>query len=254
MSKSKAAFIRAIIRGTNLLFSLIILALVVLAIFRPDLVKGFVEFLGVWTKSVGNWNYLVIFASSMIESFPIIGVLVPGQQIMLIVAGFYGPGHLTGIFCMAILGAVIGNWVGYALGVRYGEAFFRNYGMTFGIGKTEQRILAGQITKNGAIFVILGKFHNLTRAFVPFLAGSMGMKGDRFTLYNGVGSVIWASAMMTIGIFFISYREEIIDHISSIFLVVLLGVTAYIGIFKRTEFKKYLREKEEEIENHIRHP
>ena len=39
--------------------------------------------------SLGYWNYLLAFVFSVVESFPVIGVLVPGMQVMLIVGGFF---------------------------------------------------------------------------------------------------------------------------------------------------------------------
>lgn len=71
-----------------------------------------------------------------------------------------------------MLGAGFGNWMGYALGVYAGETFLHRYGEVFALGKTEQKILRKKIEQNGPIFIILGKFHNFTRAFVPFLAGT----------------------------------------------------------------------------------
>ncbi|HRI35894.1 MAG TPA: hypothetical protein PK765_02235 [bacterium] len=49
------------------------------------------------------------------------------------------------------------------------------YGEWFALGKAERTRLDAGIKQNGAWFVILGKFHNLSRAFVPFLAGASGM-------------------------------------------------------------------------------
>ena len=197
---------------------------------------------------IGAWNYLVVFLSSCIESFPVIGVLVPGQQVMLLVGGFYGHDHLPGVLVLASLGAMLGNWIGYVLGMRYGKVFLRHHGDTFGIGTTEQKILEGQIRKNGPWFVVIGKFHNFTRSFVPFIAGAMGMKARKFWPYNLVGSVLWACTMMVLGIFFTVYLKTVLNSIGYIFLAIMVATAIYIYFFKRAEFRAYLRDKRREFE------
>jgi len=74
----------------NILFAGIILTLTAIAIFKPSLIEQFIGWMEKQIHLLGNWNYLIAFISSIIESFPVIGVLVPGQQIMLIVGGFFG--------------------------------------------------------------------------------------------------------------------------------------------------------------------
>ena len=63
------------------------------------------------------------------------------------------------------------------MGRKWGKHFLSRYGATFSLGKAERDILEPKIQKNGALFIILGKFHNFTRSFVPLLAGSLKMTG-----------------------------------------------------------------------------
>jgi membrane protein DedA with SNARE-associated domain len=171
----------------NFLFGTLVFVLVAIALFRPSWIELFIGWMEKQIHLLGNWNYLIAFASSIIESFPVIGVLVPGQQVMLLVGGFFGKiGYiqLGYMICFAIIGALIGNAIGYFLGKWYGTDFLERYGDWFGLGRTELKYLRKQIEKNGAWFIILGKFHNFTRAFIPFIAGSMGMQTERFWIYN----------------------------------------------------------------------
>ncbi len=65
---------------------------------------------------------------------------------------------------------MLGNYLGYWIGKWYGTELIEKYGDWFGVGKTEAAILHKQIEKNGFWYIVLGKFHNFTRAFVPFIA------------------------------------------------------------------------------------
>jgi membrane protein DedA with SNARE-associated domain len=66
------------------------LILALLTLFKPDLIKVFIDWIRDIVLALGNWNYLVVFISSIIESFPVLGVVIPGQNIMLISGGFFG--------------------------------------------------------------------------------------------------------------------------------------------------------------------
>ncbi len=74
----------------NFVFSLLIIGLTAIAIFKPSWIAIFIKWVEAQIVFLGNWNYLIAFASSIVESFPVIGVLVPGQNIMLLVGGFFG--------------------------------------------------------------------------------------------------------------------------------------------------------------------
>lgn len=76
---------------------------------------------------------VILFLTSMVESFPVIGVLVPGQQIMLVVGGFYAQKFLVLAIVASSLGAALGNWAGYVFGARYGRQFLDNYGEAFAL-------------------------------------------------------------------------------------------------------------------------
>ena len=243
--KKLASATAAILNG---LFMAITFGLLFIVLFKKDWIAQFLAYMEVLVNSWGNWNYLVAFAFSVIESFPVVGVLVPGMQVMLIVGGFFGRDHLPETIAVCAVGAVIGNFVGYALGKRYGKSFFKEYGDAFGLGRTELKYLERQIAKNGPVFVILGKFHNLARSFVPFIAGSAGMVPGRFWTYNVIGSIVWAASIITLSVAFASYYKVVLDYVGYFFLALILAFSAYVWFFRRDAFMRYWEEKKLEIE------
>lgn len=146
---------------------------------------------------------------------------------------------------------MIGNYLGYWIGKWYGKELIDKYGDWFGIGKTEEKILTKQLEKNGFWYIVLGKFHNFTRAFVPFLAGSSGMLERNFWFYNMVGSIIWAASINMLGIFFIDNYKTILDNLGTVMLVFFVGVIGYFYFFKKELLTSYMRDKQNEIEEKI---
>ncbi|MBW7954924.1 DedA family protein [Candidatus Gracilibacteria bacterium] len=217
-------------------------------------------------SSLGYYNYVIIFFSGLIEAFPVLGILMPGQNILLIVSGFFILGTTSEvvvntpiseinflIFFLVVfisgIGSVFGNYIGYILGKIYGDTFFEKYGIWFGIGKTEVSYLEKGIEKWGALGITFGKFHPLTRSFLPFIAGQAKMKSKKFMLYNTIGSFLWAFVMVVLGVIFINYYKVFLDNVGTISFVIIFSIGIYIYFFKKKEFLKYLDEKNKEIEN-----
>ncbi len=146
---------------------------------------------------------------------------------------------------------MLGNALGYWIGKVIGKEIIEKYGEYIGLGKTEEKILQKQIKKNGFWYIVLGKFHNFTRAFVPFIAGSSGMSPKSFWIFNMVGSIIWATAMILIGIFFVEHYEIILKYLSYIILTLMIGFLGYMYMFKRETLQQYMHDKNKEIEEKI---
>lgn len=251
MKNLKQKLLSWFIKILNFIFIGITIALLIIAIFRPDLVKDFLAWLKIVIAWLWNWNFLIAFLSSIIESFPVIWILVPWMQVMLMVWWVLWEHSLLQVIIVAIIWAIIGNYIGYILWVKYWDKFFKNYWEWFWLGKTELKILKNQIQKNWAIFIIFGKFHNFTRAFVPFIAWSMWMKQKHFWFYNIVGSIIWATTIISIWVFFINNYDKIIDNIEYIMLWIFLVTAIYIAIFKRKEFTQYIKDKNAELDEKL---
>lgn len=63
--------------------------------------------------------------------------MIPGQNILMLVGGFFGKQYLASIIIIAILGSIAGDIFSYVLGRYFGERFLQKYGTWFGVGTTE---------------------------------------------------------------------------------------------------------------------
>ncbi|MFK7780093.1 MAG: DedA family protein [Candidatus Gracilibacteria bacterium] len=236
----------------NLILITLTISLAFISIFKKEWIENFIEWMKLVIEGLGTWNYLIAGTSSLIEAFPVLGVIVPGQNILLIVGGFFGNISNTNLIYVVILasvGAIIGNYIGYLLGKKFGDSFFKKYGYWFGIGLTEVKYLKKGIDKWGAWGIIVGKFHPMTRAFLPFIAGSMGMHNKKFMIYNVIGSIVRAITIILLGVLFVEYYKIILEYIGTIMIGFTVIIGFYIFKYKRKEFVQYLKEKNEEIEN-----
>ncbi|MCT4616656.1 MAG: DedA family protein [Candidatus Gracilibacteria bacterium] len=233
------------------LFFVLTLYLTYLAFFDKQVLLNIIEWLKEVVETLGPWNYVVVFVSSLIESFPVLGILIPGQNTLLISGGFYAKVDYMGIIFVASFGAVLGNYIGYLLGKYWGMEFLEKHGDWFGVGKTEGIYLKKGVEKYGAVGITFSKFHQVARAFIPFVAGAYEMKPKSFIIYNIIGSIIWSVTFVSIGLFFADNYEIIVKYIGYIMLGLIVLFGLYIYKFKRQEFKKYLELKNNEIDEKI---
>lgn len=148
---------------------------------------------------------LLVFLFPFLEASIFVGVVFPGE-IAVFLGGVVASGGITGaphvplavMLTAAIVGAVLGDQIGYFVGLRWGYQLLR---------KVPRRLLPDEhlqksrdaIKKMGAKAVIIGRWTAALRALVPGLAGMSGMHYTRFAIANFVGGSLWATTVVLLG-------------------------------------------------------
>ncbi len=243
--------IKTIFQIINILLILLTLVLSLISIFKKEWIENFIE----WMKEIilwlWFWNYIIAWISSLIEAFPVLWIVVPWQNILLIIWWFFwniSNTNLIYVIIIASIWAIIWNYIWYLLWKIYGDSFFKKYWNWFWIWLTEVKYIKKWITKWWAFWIILWKFHPMTRAFLPFIAWSMWMKDLKFMIYNIIWSIVRAVTIILLWVMFVEYYNIILEYIWTIMLIIFIFIGIYIYKYKRKEFLKYLNEKNEEME------
>lgn len=159
------------------------------------------EYLVNLVERLGHWGYVVIFMGAMAESAAFLGVLVPGESLVL-VAGFLAAQqalHLDALMVVVAVGAAIGDSIGYELGRRLGEPWVLRYGRYVGVRASHLERSHAFFARHGGKAVFLGRFVGFARALVPFLAGASRMPYRRFLPYNALGALLWSVSFLLLG-------------------------------------------------------
>jgi membrane protein DedA with SNARE-associated domain len=143
-------------------------------------------------ERTGQWGYLVIFLGAMLESAAFLGLVIPGESLVL-VAGFFaaqGLLDLDVLITVVAVGAALGDSIGYEMGRWMGRPALMRYGSRFGL--TDARVAKADefFARHGNKAVFLGRFVGFARALVPFLAGSSQMAYRSFLPYNVLGAAL----------------------------------------------------------------
>jgi membrane protein DedA with SNARE-associated domain/membrane-associated phospholipid phosphatase len=150
---------------------------------------------------LGHWAYLLIFLGAMFESAAFLGLLVPGESLVLAAGFFVAQGllDLDGVIVTVAVGAALGDSIGYELGRRLGRPGLLRYGRRLGINEARLSRADDFFSRHGGKSVFLGRFVGFARALVPFLAGSARMPYRQFLPYNALGAAVWSAVVVLLG-------------------------------------------------------
>lgn len=161
-----------------------------------SLVSSVVEFL----TAHPHIAYLAVFVLALSESIPIIGVVVPGTAVILALSTLVPSGVLLlwPLLIAATSGAIAGDGFSFWLGHRYHREILGLWPLNRNRELVERS--EAFFTRHGDKSVFLARFTPGVRAFIPLLAGMLGMSVRRFYAVNVVSALAWAPSHILPGV------------------------------------------------------
>jgi membrane protein DedA with SNARE-associated domain/membrane-associated phospholipid phosphatase len=156
------------------------------------------------SETLGAWTYLLVGVFAFAETGAFVGLVVPGETVMLLGGAVAGQGAIDIYLLIGIawFAAWLGDTTSFFIGRRLGRDFVLTHGPRFGIGHERFERVEDYFSRHGGKTIFVGRFVSLVRAFAPFIAGSSGMRYRAFVPYSILGTGLWASAHILIGYFF----------------------------------------------------
>lgn len=147
-----------------------------------------------------HYGYLAVGGFVLLEDF---GVPVPGEAILIAAAIFAGSGHLNIalVILVAVLGAVVGDNIGFAVGHFGGRPLVERLGRYVFLTPERLDRAEGFVQRHGAKIVVVARFIQGLRQLNGFLAGIARMHWLRFLAFNAVGAVLWVCTWALLGYF-----------------------------------------------------
>jgi len=179
------------------------------------------------------YGYYLVFFALLLENVAFIGLIVPGETVLLAASffAFWGEFNIVSVVLTAIAGAFIGNNIGYFLGRRGGRPFIERFGDRFFISKERIRAAEAYFDEHGGKTVFIGRFATGIRVFIPLLAGAAHMNYARFFLYTLAAVLIWTVGIGTLGYLFGQYWSWIVKVLGRIGWVGLAAVIILLLFF-----------------------
>ncbi|WP_159085797.1 DedA family protein [Aeromicrobium chenweiae] len=134
------------------------------------------------------------FCLAFAESGLGLGMLLPGETAVVVLAAAVGTPTGTLLLGLAVmLGASLGDHVGYLLGRRYGDAL-RETRAVRRLGRQHLDRATDLLQRRGGTAILLTRLVPVVRTLTPAAAGVSGLEYRRFAVASLAGSALWSAA------------------------------------------------------------
>jgi membrane protein DedA with SNARE-associated domain/membrane-associated phospholipid phosphatase len=194
------------------------------------------------SEALGAWTYALVGLFAFAETGAFVGLLVPGETVMILGGAVAGQGatdlYLT--IALAWVAAVAGDSTSFVIGRRLGREFLLRHGPRFGLDHDRLHQVEDFFARHGGKTIFLGRFVGFVRAFAPFIAGSSGMRFRQFFPYSVLGCGLWVASAVVVGYLFSRSIDTAINYagkgalLLGTLIVVVVG-TVWLTRFLRVE-------------------
>ena len=175
-------------------------------------------------RSFGAVAFWVVLGIIFAECGLLIGFFLPGDSLLFITGMLIAQGFIAfniwGAVALLIAVAILGNVVGYWIGHKVGPAMFR---------KPDSKLFKREYVdkthaffeKYGARAIVLARFVPIVRTFITAIAGVGRMDFGRFLTFSAIGAVLWAG-LVTLAGYFLGNIEFVKKNVEIILILVVV--------------------------------
>jgi len=181
-------------------------------------------------------GYLGIFFLMILES-----ALMPvPSEIVMPLSGYLTAENKLDFHIVVFIGTIgnlVGSYIAYLIGIRYGRKFILKYGKYLLISKHDLDIAENFSKKYGSLMVFIGRMLPAIRTVISLPAGIMEIPLMIFIVNTFIGSLIWNYMLTYIGVVL---RENwvIVERYTSIIdIFILVAIILFIFIKYKNLFK-----------------
>lgn len=142
---------------------------------------------------------LIAFVGMLFETSILIGLIVPGDTIVLVSATGVGNwAEYVALLVAVIAGSLSGESIGFALGKYFGP-HIQSSRLGRRLGEKNWLRARTYLDRRGGIAVFVSRFLPVLHALTPVTVGMSPMRYRRFISWTAPACVLWASAYVSIG-------------------------------------------------------
>lgn len=188
-----------------------------------DVLHEWLEQILLWIESLGYWGIIIGLAIEVIPSEIVLGYagyLVSKGEISFTVA----------VICGTI-GAVLQQWLLYAIGRYGGRPFLDRFGKFLHLKPKHIDIAEKWFDKYGPVIVFTGRFVPVMRQVVSVPAGMARMKLGLFTILTVLASIPWSILFVWLGSTLGENWEKIGEKAGPYVQPIILGAIALLIVY-----------------------
>jgi membrane protein DedA with SNARE-associated domain len=151
--------------------------------------------------TIQNWlgdipSGLIYVVVALVIGVESLGIPLPGEIVLVSAALFASTGNanIWWVAVAGILGAIIGDSIGYAIGRRGGRAFLERIGRRYPkhLGPPQLARVERTFHRWGVMAIFFGRFIALLRVLAGPVSGALRIPYPKFLAANVAGGIVWA--------------------------------------------------------------
>jgi membrane-associated protein len=150
-------------------------------------------------EAIGAWRYLVAFGGMFCETSLFVGLVVPGDSVVLVTATANKTFLEWFLLLLTVIaGSLAGESVGYAIGAWFGD---RLRGSRLGQRIGEHHWLRAErwLNRRGGVAIFVSRFLPVLHALVPVTVGASDVPYRRFIAWTAPACLIWGLIYVSVG-------------------------------------------------------
>ena len=190
----------------------------------------------IWLEDNPQWIGLGIIGASFIESFALIGIIIPGVALLALISGLASSSiSIYEVVLLAYVSSFLSDIASFFLGYSFRNSLRKIWPFT----KYPHFLQNGQafFKRYGMVGLFVGKFIGPVRPLLPITAGSLNMNIKKFFLVEILSCFLWALVYTVPGYYaaqgLISENINLVDS-----LLILIGVVVLFMLIRYFS-KKY---------------
>ena len=192
-----------------------------------------------WLKDNPEWIALGVFGAAFIESFALIGVVIPGVVLLAVISGMAASTlNVFELVLIAYVASFLADILSFLLGTSISKSIdklwpFNKYPYLLGQGRSF-------VKRFGILGVFVGKFIGPIRPLLPLTAGSLGMNFKHFSIVEIFSSFLWALLYTVPGYY---AGKSILDSQFDLtwLMTIIIGIVVLLFIVRYFN-RKYIEE------------
>lgn len=170
--------------------------------------------------------YLIVLIVLALESS---AVPIANNTLLLLTGALASMGRcdIWTLGAMALAGSIAGACLAYTIGAKGGRTLFVRLGRVMHISPEKVDVVERWFRRSGIWMVFFSRMTPYVRPFACFPAGFAGMRFPQFFVGAASGSLIWCTALLTLG-WHLGKRWELAMHLMQDYTVPTLGALALL--------------------------